>query len=75
MTPDDLELFSTQDLISELVRRQTFLGIVVHADEEVRRQDWPVERKFRVHFNGNLGHDEAARLLAVVSDHLVNESA
>lgn len=73
--PDDLELFSTEDLISELVRRQTFLGIVVHAEEEIRRQDWPQERRFRVHFNGNLVHDEAARLLSVVSDHLVSGSA
>lgn len=75
MTPDDLELFSTQDLINELVRRQTFLGIVVHSEEEARRQDWPKERRFRVHFNGNLGHDEAARLLAVVSEHLVGGTA
>lgn len=75
MTPDDLELFSTQDLINELVRRQTFLGIVVHSEEEARRQDWPHERRFRVHFNGNLGHDEAARLLSVVSEHLVTGTA
>jgi hypothetical protein len=75
MTPDDLELFSTQDLINELVRRQTFLGIVVHSEQEARRQDWPTEQRFRVHFNGNLDHDEAARLLAVVSDHLVGDTA
>lgn len=70
MTPGELELVSTSELVEELVRRHTFMGIVVQAAEE-RRMPWDSgERVFRVHYNSNLEHDEVGRLLAVISEQL-----
>ena len=66
--PGELELYDTQELIDELLRRTTFQGVVVHAEGGVRDRHWEGERTFRVHFNHNLGRGEAQRLLAVVSD-------
>jgi hypothetical protein len=75
MTPDELELIPTQSLINELVRRTTFLGIVVQATHEYRGQWTEGERSFRVHYNDNLDDDEARRLLAVVSDQMMRFDA
>jgi hypothetical protein len=72
MTERELELFSTEELIDELLRRTTFQGVIVHAREEARRRDWAGERMFSVRFNGNLETEEAGRLLEVVSRHLAD---
>lgn len=69
MVNDDLELYATQDLIEELVRRSAFQGVIVHAPP-VKDRSWKGERVFSVRYNGNLDRDEAGRLLAVISDHL-----
>jgi len=62
----DLELYSTQELINELLRRTTFQGVIVHA-REAKSADWTGERVFSVRFNANLNAEEAGRLLDVVS--------
>lgn len=69
MEPDDLEFYSTRQLIDELMRRTTFLGVVVHAEDEARG-DWVGEKTFRVHHNANLDADQAGRLLGVVSEYI-----
>jgi hypothetical protein len=75
MTPGELELYSTQELIDELVRRTTFLGVVVHAHQE-NRGPWDEGRRvFRVHYNSNLDNDEACRLLAIVSEQMDSPNA
>jgi len=63
----ELELFSTQDLINELLRRTTFQGVIVHAHDEAKCSNWTGERVFSVRFNANLNAEEAGRLLDVVS--------
>jgi hypothetical protein len=73
MNPDDLELYSTQDLIDELMRRTTFLGVVVHAREEMRGPWQDGHRTFRVRVSPGLGADEAGRLLAVVGGRIDRE--
>jgi hypothetical protein len=70
MPPTDLELYSTRELIEELVRRTTFLGVVVHCGEEFRGPWTHGERSFRVHYNANLEDAEARRLLSVVSEQM-----
>jgi len=65
-----LEFFTTQELISELMRRKTFLGIVVHSTDELRGSTWAGEKVFQVHFNSNLDAEQAGRLLDVVAGHL-----
>jgi len=70
MIQGELELFSTQQLIDELMRRATFQGVVVSSKEEAKSRDWDGERVFRVRHNANLDREEVGRLLAVVSEYL-----
>jgi len=70
MQPSDLELYTTQELVAELMRRTTFLGVVVHSEQELKNQDWPGEQVFKVHFNSNLDTAQAGRLLDVVAGHM-----
>jgi hypothetical protein len=72
MTEGELELYSTQELIDELLRRATFQGVIVHAADEARQAEWEGERVFKVRFNANLGTEEAGRLLDVVGHHLID---
>ena len=72
MQPNDLELYSTKDLIDELLRRSTFQGVIVHSRDEAKTADWDDERVFNVCLNANLDIEKAGRLLGVVSHHLVN---
>jgi len=70
MEPSELALFTSQELIDELVRRSTFLGVVVHAEDEARAKVWRRDRMFKVRFNTNLNATEAGRLLEVIAHHL-----
>ena len=72
MTPGELELYPTSELITELLRRTTFQGVILHSNEEARGSDWSGERVFRVLLNANLSTEEVGRLLDVVSQHLAN---
>lgn len=69
MRPDDLELCTTEQLIDELVRRQTFLGVLIHSEGDWKGH-WEGERNFRVRFNGNLSAEEVGRLLGVLAERL-----
>jgi hypothetical protein len=62
-----LAFHSNQELIDELLRRSTFLGVVVHSTEEIRNRQWGAERMMRVQFNENLSTEQAGRLLDVVA--------
>ena len=68
--PGELELFSTEELIDELMRRSTFQGVIVHARDGAKSRHWSGERVFRVRINQNLAADEASRLLDVVSQRI-----
>jgi hypothetical protein len=70
MQAGPLELYSTTDLIAELVRRTTFLGVVVNSDQELKNGAWQGERIFTVHYNSNLDAEQACRLLSTVSNHM-----
>ena len=70
MDPKDLSFFTTQQLIAELMQRQTFLGVVVHSADEAKGQAWKDERTFKVHFNENLDAMCASRLLDSVAEHM-----
>ena len=70
MEPSELSFFTTQELIAELMRRRTFLGVVVHSEEELKRDQWGNERTFKVHFNSNLNTEKASRLLDSVSEYI-----
>ncbi len=67
MQGSELAFYSNQELIDELLRRTTFLGVVVHSTEEIRNQQWGAERVMRVQFNDNLDTEQAGRLLDVVA--------
>jgi hypothetical protein len=70
MDASDLDLFTTSELIAELMRRRTFLGVVVHSQEELKQDEWSGDRTFKVHFNSNLDTARASRLLDVVAEHM-----
>ena len=70
MHPSDLELFTSQELIAELLRRETFLGVVVHSQDEWKNEQWGEERMFKVSFNDNLCAPKVARLLDTVSEYI-----
>ncbi len=68
MDDTDLAFYSTEQLIDELMRRKTFLGLVIHADEELRHTRWQGDKVFKVHYNSNLGLEQASRLLETISE-------
>ncbi|WP_422928530.1 hypothetical protein [Singulisphaera sp. PoT] len=70
MNQDELALYTSQELIDELMRRKTFLGIVVHSEQEAKTDEWPEERIFRVRYNRNLEQEQVGRLLGVVSEYV-----
>lgn len=70
MQPSELELYSTRELIDELMRRQTFLGVVIHSDQEFKSGPWGDERIFKVHFNNNLDAAQTGRLLDSVASYI-----
>jgi len=70
MNESDLDFCTTRELIDELMRRKTFMGVVLHADPEWKGGDWGERQTFRVHFNSNLSTPEATRLLDVIARHL-----
>jgi hypothetical protein len=72
MNPADLELFSTGDLVGELLRRTTFQGVIVHARDGAKTRHWDGERVFSVRYNTNLDVEEVGRLLDVVSQHIAS---
>jgi len=66
----ELAFYTNEELISELMRRRTFLGVVVQSESEWKDDQWGDERTFRVHFNGNLATEEAGRLLSRVASYI-----
>jgi len=70
MQPSDLELCTIKDLIDELMRRPTFLGVVIHSEQELKHRPWQGEHTFKVHFNANLQAEEVHRLLDTIADRL-----
>jgi len=70
MQSSDLAFFTTRELVAELMKRKTFLGVVIHAEQELKQPDWQGEKVFQIHFNNNLKPGEASRLLDVVAEHI-----
>jgi len=72
MNVDELDLFSTHELIDELLRRTTFQGVIIHAVDGAKNRHWDGERLFAVRHNANLDTEEAGRLLGVVSQYVAS---
>jgi hypothetical protein len=70
MRASDLAFYTTQELIAELMSRQTFCGVVVHSADDHKNDRWEDERTFRVHFNHNLNAGSASRLLDTVAEYM-----
>ena len=65
----ELAFYSSQELIDELMRRKTFLGVVVHSEQEWKGDTWGDERTMKVQF-ANLQAPAATRLLGVVAEYI-----
>jgi hypothetical protein len=70
MTGSDLAFYTTQELIAEIMSRQTFYGVIVHAEGDHKRDDWPCERMFKVHVHRHLDAARASRLLGSVAEYM-----
>jgi len=55
--------------VQELMSRKTFLGVIVHAEEDLKGK-WKGERYFHVHVNANLDVPQASRLLEVLANRM-----
>lgn len=75
MQSSDLDFYTTQELVDALMRRKTFLGIVIHSEQELKGHDWHGERMFKVHFNANLDTAQAGRLLDSIADQIDRQNA
>lgn len=69
MEPSELELYTTRELVDELMRRRTFYGCIVHSVDDHKGEAW-TERTFSVRFNRNMERGEAGRLLETVANFL-----
>ncbi|MHB0956220.1 MAG: hypothetical protein ACYC0X_07565 [Pirellulaceae bacterium] len=70
MCQSELALLPTGELVAELMRRTTFLGVVVHSEKEFREREWGPEKNFKVHLNSNLRAAEAGRLLEAIAEYI-----
>jgi hypothetical protein len=68
--PSELTFVTNEELIAELMRRKTFLGVVVQSEGDCKNGLWGDERMFHVHFNENLATEEASRLLNRVASYI-----
>ena len=68
MQAGDLEIYATEELIAELMRRRTFLGVVVQSVDEYKDPEWSGKGAFKVHYNSNLDAEQACRLLEAVTE-------
>jgi hypothetical protein len=75
MNPSELAFYSSRELVDELVRRQSFLGVIVHAIEETRGQGWTGNKNFQVRFNENLDTESVCRLLNIVAEGIGSDGA
>ncbi len=75
MQPADLDLYTTRELVDELMRRKTFLGIVIHSETDCKDRDWKGNRVFKVRFNSNLAEQEAGRLLETIADYMDRQNS
>ena len=73
MDSSDLAFYTTNELVEEILRRKTFLGVVIQSEEDYRAPHWGRERIFKVQYNSNLSGDQAARLLDVVAEYVQEE--
>jgi hypothetical protein len=69
MQSTDLEFYTCEELIHELMRRNTFYGCIIHSAEDHKHDAWQ-ERTFRVHINQNLDKSCAGRLLDRVAEYM-----
>jgi hypothetical protein len=67
---DDLQFFTTKDLIHEIMNRKTFQGVIIHAEGDYKSQEWVGAKNFKVHYNNNLEKKETCAILEVLSQTL-----
>jgi hypothetical protein len=69
MHSTDLAFYTSDELIRELIQRNTFYGCVIQSAGDHKADQWD-ERIFRVHFNQNLDRTCTGRLLHRLAEHL-----
>lgn len=65
---DELELYSTDELVQELLHRATFQGIIFHSHDEFRGKNWD-NKTFRL-FWANVEFAEIKLLVETLREYL-----
>jgi hypothetical protein len=64
---NDLEFYSIEELINEIIKRKTFQGIIIHTEGDCKENKWRGIKDFKVHWNNNLQKHEASQILENMS--------
>lgn len=64
---EELEFYTTEQLITEIIRRKTFQGVIIHAEGDFKDIPWHGIKNFNVHWNNNLEKKEACEILERMS--------
>lgn len=65
---NDLDYFSTKELIQEITKRHTFAGVIFHSQKEAKIQQDLVHEGWDI-FYGNLTEIQVSELMEVAADH------
>lgn len=59
----NLELYTTEEMVEEIINRTTFLGVVIQSEEDCKNKNWYGKKAFKIHWNNNLNNKEVADIL------------
>jgi hypothetical protein len=62
-----LEFYTSAELVNELMKRKTFMGIIIHSKEEFKERTWQGDKAFHVHVTANLDAGETSLILGAVA--------
>jgi hypothetical protein len=67
MAPDELSLYTAEELIDELMGRSTFQGIVIRAEDSYKGGPWKGEQTYKASWTSNLGDARIEQVLEQVA--------
>lgn len=60
---ESLELYTTKEMIEEIINRTTFQGIMILSENDCKDPKWCGKKTFGVHWNNNLTNKEVVDIL------------
>jgi len=65
---NELEYYTTKELIEEITQRNTFVGIILHSFKEAKNKQNPVHEGWDISYN-NISEKQSAELLQKTVEH------